>query len=97
MKFLDSLTSSTFPPFIHTMFLYTSNQQGQLSTHKLVVIKFFLKFYQPIISCNLTAVISDHLPQFLITPEIFRNSSIRVIFIKRTSYYIISQLTGKIP
>ena len=33
-----------------------------------------LTFQIDIISGNLTATISDHLPQFLIAPEIFRNS-----------------------
>ena len=37
------------------------------------MIIFFLTLSQ-LISGNLTATISDHLPQFLIAPEIFRNS-----------------------
>ena len=65
---LDSLVSSMFLPYIIQPIRVTSNP-------KTIIDNIFSKIISTdIISDNLTATISDHLPQFLITPEIFRNS-----------------------
>ena len=58
IEFLDSLASNSFIPFI----LQPTRITSQSST---VIDKIFLNVIDPdIISANLTATISDHLPQF---------------------------------
>ena len=67
-EFLDSLTSSMFLPYIIQPTRVTSSS-------KTIIDNIFSNIISTdIISGNLTATISDHLPQFLIAPEIFRNS-----------------------
>ena len=69
-EFLDSLTSSMFLPYIIQPTRVTSSS-------KTITDNIFSNIISTdIISGNLTATISDHLPQFLIAPEIFRNSPI---------------------
>ena len=67
-EFLDSLASSMFLPCIIQPARVTFNS-------KTIIDNIFSNIISTdIISGNLTATISDHLPQFLIAPEIFRNS-----------------------
>ena len=64
-EFLDSLSSNMFLPFII---------QPTISTYhsKSIIDNIFSNYIaQEIISGNLTSMISDHLPQFLIAPHIF--------------------------
>ena len=67
-EFLDFLASSMFFPYIIQPSKVTSNPKTIINTIFSNIIS------TDIISGNLTATISDHLPQFLIAPEIFRNS-----------------------
>ena len=64
---LDSLASNSFIPLIL--------QPTRLTTHSITLIdNIFSNFINPdIISGNLTATISDHLPQFKIIPNMFSN------------------------
>ena len=56
-----------FPPYIIQPTRVTSNS-------KTIIDNIFSNIISTdIVSGNLTATISDHLPQFLIAPEIFRN------------------------
>ena len=68
-EFLDSLASNSFIPF----FL----QPTRITSHSNTLIdNIFSNVIEPdIISGNLTATISDHLPQFAIIPNIFGNIS----------------------
>ena len=61
-EFLDSLVSSMFLPTKVT------------SNSKTIIDKIFSNISTDILSGNLTATISDHLPQLFIAPEIFTNS-----------------------
>ena len=64
-KFLDSLASSSFIPSILQPTRITSH--SNILTHNI-----FSDVIEPdIISGNLTATISDHLPQFSIIPNMF--------------------------
>ena len=63
-EFLDSLSSNMFLPYI---FLPT-----RISINSKTVIDIFSNFISNEVNLgNLTATISDHLPQFLIAPDIF--------------------------
>ena len=66
-EFLDSLASNSFIPLIF--------QSTGITNHSNSVIdKTFSHVIDPdIISGNLTVIISDHLPQFSIIPNMFRN------------------------
>ena len=66
-EFLDSLSSNMFLPHIV--------QQTRIPSHSKTLIDniFSNIISQDIVSGNLTATISDHLPQFLIAPHIFSN------------------------
>ena len=66
-EFLDSLASNSFLPYIL--------QPNRITSHlKTVIDNIFTNITLPdSISGNLTATISDHLPQFLIVPNIFSN------------------------
>ena len=66
-EFLDSLASNSFVPYIL--------QPTQLTSHSktLIDIIFFNIISPEAISGNLTATISDHLPQFMIVPNVFSN------------------------
>ena len=66
-EFLDSLASNSFIPLIL--------QPTRITSHSNTLIdNIFSNVIDPdIISGNLTATISDHLPQFAITPNIFGN------------------------
>ena len=83
-EFLDPLASSMFLPYIIQRTRVTSNS-------KYIIDNIFSNIMSTnVISGNLTATISDYLPQFLIAPEIFRNSPILsvigLILIERISY-----------
>ena len=67
-EFLDSLSSHMFLPHIV--------QPTRISTTSKTLIDIFSNIHIPSsVSGNLTSSISDHLPQFLIVPDIFLNSS----------------------
>ena len=68
-KFLDSLASNTFITLIL--------QPTRITNHSTILIdNIFSNVIDPdIISGNLTATISDHLPQFAIIPNMFGNIS----------------------
>ena len=68
-EFLDSLASNSFIPLIL--------QPIRITIHSNTLIdNIFSKIIDPdIISGNLTATISDHLPQFAIIPNMFENTS----------------------
>ena len=68
-EFLDSLASDSFIPSIL--------QTTRISSHSNTPIdNIFLNIIYPdIISINLTATISDHLPQFAIIPNMFGNTT----------------------
>ena len=67
-EFLDTLASSMFLPYIIRPTKVTSDSET-------IIDKFFSNIISTdIISGNLTATISDHLPQFLIAPDIYRTS-----------------------
>ena len=67
-EFLDSLSSNMFLPHIA--------QPTRITYHPKTLIDNIFSNYisQDIVSGNLTATISDHLPQFLIAPHIFSNA-----------------------
>ena len=68
-EFLDSLSSHYFLPHILQPSRVTTNS-------KTLIDNIFSNMAVPnIISGNLTASISDHLPQFLVAPNIFFNAS----------------------
>ena len=69
MIFLDSLVSNSFIPLIL--------QPTRITSHSNILIdNIFSNVIDPdIISGNLTATISDHLPQFSIIPNMFGNIS----------------------
>ena len=67
-EFLASLASNSFMPLIL--------QPTRITSHSNTLIDIFSNVIEPdIISGNLTATISDHLPQFAIIPNIFGNIS----------------------
>ena len=67
-EFLDSLSSNMVLPYII--------QPTIITTHsKSIIDNIFSNYISlEIISGNLTSTISDHLPQFFITPHIFSNA-----------------------
>ena len=66
-EFLDSLSSNMFLPYILLPTRISSNS-------KTLIDDIFSKFISnEVIAGNLTATISNHLPQFLIAPDIFCN------------------------
>ena len=67
-EFLDFLASNSFIPLIL--------QATRITSHSNTLINIFSNDIDPdIISGNLTATISDHLPQFAIIPNMFGNIS----------------------
>ena len=65
-EFLDSLASNSFLPYIL--------EPTRITSHSKTLINIFPNITLPdSISGNVTATISDHLPQFLIVPNIFSN------------------------
>ena len=66
-EFLDSLASNSFVPYLL--------QPTWLTSHsKTLIENVFSNIISPeAIYCNLTSTISDHLPQFMIVPNIFSN------------------------
>ena len=66
-EFLDSLASNSFVPYIL--------QPTRLTSHsKTLIDNIFSNIISPeAISGNLTSTISDHLPQFMIVPNVFSN------------------------
>ena len=67
--FLDSLAFSYFMPYI----LHPTRITSHLKT--LINNRFSSFISHAIISSNITATISDHLPQFLFVPNILSNPS----------------------
>ena len=68
-KFLDSLSS-------HMLLPHTVQPTRIRNNWKTLIDNIYLNVITPsIISGNITAVTSDHLPQFLIAPDIFSNPS----------------------
>ena len=68
-NFLDSLASNSFIPYILHPTRITSHS-------KTLIDNIFSNFISPeIISGNITATISDHLPQFSFVPNILSNPS----------------------
>ena len=66
-EYLDSLSSNMFLPYILLPTRINSNS-------KTLINNIFSNFISnEVIAGNLTARISDHLPQFLIAPDIFCN------------------------
>ena len=95
-EFIDSLTSHLFLPHI------TKPTRIRDSSKTLIDI-FSNTLIENTISGNLTATISDHLPQFIILPNIFSNSPSNKSniyerdwsnFVQKTLYWIIFLLTG---
>ena len=68
-NFLDSLVSNSLLPYI----LQPTRLTGQSKT--LIDNIFGNLTSHEVISGNITATISDHLPQFLIAPNVFANPS----------------------
>ena len=70
-EFLDSLASNSFVPYIL--------QPTQLASYsKTLTDNIFSNIISPeAISGNLTSTISDHLPQFMIVPNVFSNSPLK--------------------
>ena len=67
-EFLDSLASNSFV-------LYISQPNRQTSHSKRRRDNIFSNIISPeAISGNLTSTISDHLPQFMIVPNVFSNA-----------------------
>ena len=65
-EFLDSLASNSFIPSIL--------QPTRITSHSNTLIDNISNVFDPdIVSGNLTATISDHLPQFAIIPNMFGN------------------------
>ena len=66
-EFLDSLTSNSFPPYIL--------QPTRITSHSKTLIDniFTNVILRDSLSGNVAATIFDHLPQFLIVPDIFSN------------------------
>ena len=65
-EFLDSLASNSFVPYIL--------QPTRLTSHsKTLIDNIFSNISLEAISGNLTSTISDHLPQFMIVPNVFSN------------------------
>ena len=65
-EFLDSLASNSFIPLIL--------QPTRITSHSNTLIDNIFSNVDPdVISGNLTATISDHLPQFSIIPNMFGN------------------------
>ena len=91
-EFLDSLSSHYFLPHIL--------QSSMITTNSKTLTDIFSNMAVPnMISGNLTASISDHLPKFLVALNIFFNascpkSSIGQDLIRKILYLIISQLNG---
>ena len=69
MHFLDSLASNSFLPYIL--------QPTRLTSHSKTLIDniFSNVISHEVTSGNITATISDHLPQFLFVPNVFSNPS----------------------
>ena len=76
-EFLDSLASNSFIPLIlqPTRIASHSNTLTRIASHSNTLVdNIFSDVIDPdIISGNLTATISDHLPQFSIIPNMFGN------------------------
>ena len=68
-EFLDFLVSNSFVPYILQPTRLTSQS-------KTLIDNIFSNIISPeVISGNLTLTISDHLPQFMIVPNVFCNPS----------------------
>ena len=76
-EFLDSLSSHYFLPHILQPSRVTTNSKTLTDNifGKNIIYTIGYMAVPNIISGNLTASISDHLPQFLVTPNIFFNAS----------------------
>ena len=89
-EFLDSLSLHLFLPHI------TQPTRIRDSSKTLIIDNIFSKtLIENTISGNLTGTISDHLPQFIILPNIFSNlPSSGAILCKKTLYWTIFLFTG---
>ena len=86
-EFLDSLSSHYFLPHIL--------QPSRVTTNSRTLIDniFSIMAVPNIISGNLTASISDHLPQFLVAPNIFLMPvTLNPIIMKETCQYLIKKI-----
>ena len=86
-EFLDSLASYSFIPLIL--------QPTRITSHSNTLIDdIFSNAVDPyLISGNLTATVSDHLPQFVITPNMFGISqAINPVFMKETGPNLIEKI-----
>ena len=79
-EFLDSLASNSYLPYIIQPSRHTSHSRTLIDNIFSNVIS------KDIISGNITATISDHLPQFLISPNAFADppDNPNPMFLKRT-------------
>ena len=86
-EFLDSLASNSFIPLILQPIRTTSHSNT-------LIDNVFSNVIDPdIISGNLTATISDHLPKFAIIPNMFGNiQAINLIFMKETVPNLIKRI-----
>ena len=66
-EFLDSLASNSFLPYILHPTRHTSHSRALIDKIFSIVIS------KDIVCGNVTATISDHLPQFLVLPNAFAN------------------------
>ena len=85
-EFLDSLASNSFIPLIL--------QPTRITSHSNTLIdNVFSNVVDPgIISGDLTATMSDHLPQFSIIPNMFGNVSINLISMNGTGPNLINKI-----
>ena len=90
-EFLDSLASNSFAPYILQPTRLTSNS-------KTLTDNIFSNIISPeALSGNLISTISDHLPQFMIVPNVPRLTFLIEIgqtLIKKTLFLITFLLTG---
>ena len=90
-EFLDSLASNSFAPYILQPTRLTSNS-------KTLIDNIFSNIISPeALSDNLISTISDHLPQFMIVPNVLRLTFLKEIgqnLIKKTLFLITFLLTG---
>ena len=90
-ELLDSLASNSFAPYILQPTRLTSNS-------KTLIDNIFSNIISPeALSGNLISTISDHLPQFMIVPNVPRLTFLKEIgqtMIKKTLFLITFLLTG---
>ena len=86
-KLLDSLTYNSYLPYIIQPSRYASHSRTLIDNIFSNVIS------KDIISGNITATISDHLPQFLISPNTFADPPLtNPMFLKNTGQIFTSKI-----